>query len=132
MDDLYNLDKAFESMIQRFPGAKRDLVESCGEKMYQKVISNINSQVGEKTGDLRSGVKKVIGSKGGYAAIRPDFKKAPHTHLIENGHKIVRNGKVVGWVAGKHMYRNALNELADELERDVQQMISKLVGDLFG
>lgn len=53
-------------------------------------------------------------------------------HLIENGHKVVRNGKVVGWVSGKHMYRNAINELADELERSGEEMINNLVGEIFG
>lgn len=129
--DLYDLDKDFEELLKKFPQARRELVEECGEKMYQKVLSNI-SQVDEKTGNLRKGVKKVVGSRGGYSAVRADFKIAPHTHLIENGHKIVRNGKVVGWVSGKHMYRNALNELANELEQSAEQKIDKLVGDIFG
>ena len=129
--DLKDLDRAFEKMIKQFPQARRELVEECGEKMYQKVLSNI-SQVDEKTGNLRKGVKKVVGSRGGYSAVRADFKIAPHTHLVENGHKIVRNGKVVGWVSGKHMYRNALNELANELEQSAEQKIDKLVGDIFG
>lgn len=129
--DLYDLDKDFERLLKKFPQARRELVEECGEKMYQKVLSNI-SQVDEKTGNLRKGVKKVVGSRGGYSAVRADFKIAPHTHLVENGHKIVRNGKVVGWVSGKHMYRNALNELANELEQSAEQMIDKLVGDVFG
>ena len=129
--DLYDLDKDFEELLKKFPQARRELVEECGEKMYQKVLSNI-SQVDEKTGNLRKGVKKVVGSRGGYSAVRADFKIAPHTHLVENGHKIVRNGKVVGWVSGKHMYRNALNELANELEQSAEQKIDKLVGDIFG
>ncbi|MFR0780420.1 MAG: hypothetical protein ACLSH8_12530 [Zhenhengia sp.] len=129
--DLYDLDKDFEQLLKKFPQARRELVEECGEKMYQKVLSNI-SQVDEKTGNLRKGVKKVVGSRGGYSAVRADFKIAPHTHLVENGHKIVRNGKVVGWVSGKHMYRNALNELANELEQSAEQKIDKLVGDIFG
>lgn len=128
--DLYELDKQFEQLIKQFPKARRKLVETCGEKMYQKVLANVN-QVGKKTGNLSEGVKKVVGSGGGYSAVRADFKKAPHTHLIENGHKIIRNGKVVGWVSGKHMYRNALNELANELEQDAEQMIDELVGEVF-
>lgn len=128
--DLDELDKKFDKLMKHFPQARRELVEECGDKLYQKVISNI-SQVNENTGNLKNGVKKVIGSRGGYTAVRPDFKIAPHTHLIENGHKIVRNGRVVGWVSGKHMYRNALNELANELEQSAEEMLDKLVGDIF-
>lgn len=129
--DLKDLDREFEKMIKQFPQARRKLVEECGEKMYQKVLANMN-QVDEKSGNLRKGVKKAVGSRGGYSAVRPDYKIAPHTHLIENGHKIVRNGKVVGWVSGKHMYRNALNELANELEQDAEKMLDELAGDFNG
>ena len=126
--DLSDLDREFEKLIKQFPQARRQLVEEAREKMYNKVIANIEMSVDEKTGNLKQGVTKHTGSGGGYSAVRPDWGIAPHTHLIENGHKIIRNGKVVGWAPGKHMYRNALNELADELERDAEKMIDDLVG----
>lgn len=130
--DLYDLDKEFEKMIKQFPNARRKLVEDSGSKMYDKVMANISANVKDKSGNLKNGVTKAVGSGGGYAAVRPNRKVAPHTHLIENGHKVVRNGKVVGWVEGKHMYRNALNELANELERDAEKMLDDLVGDFNG
>lgn len=146
LDDLYNLDKMFNDLLEKFPNTRRELVEECGQKMYEKVISNIKSTVKENTGDLINGVEKVVGSKGGYSAVRPNWLKAPHTHLIENGHRAIvgkrltasdkRRGvensqKFVRWVPGKHMYRNALNELADELEQEAEKMINDLVGDIF-
>ena len=130
--DLKDLDREFEKMIKQFPQARRKLVEGSGEKMYNKVISNINANVKKHTGNLKDGVTKAIGSGGGYAAVRADHKTAPHTHLIENGHKLVRDGQVIGWVPGKHMYRNALNELADELEQDAEKMLDELAGDFNG
>lgn len=130
--DLYDIDKDFERLIQQFPDARKKLVEGAGEKMYNRVIRNIRTSVGTKSGNLIDGVEKHVGSGGGYSAVRAKWGVAPHTHLIENGHKIVRNGKVVGWVAGKHMYRNALNELVNELEQDAAEAIDALVGDIFG
>lgn len=129
--DLNELDKKFEKLLKEFPQSRTSLVENAGEKMYQKVINNITTSVKEDSGNLKAGVMKVIGSGRGYAAVRPNWKKAPHTDLIENGHRIVRGGKIVGWVAGKHMYRNALNELADDLEKDAGKMLYDLVGDIF-
>ena len=130
------LDKCFEKMLDEIPIAKRKLVETCGEKMHAKVLRNIDSTVKTKKGNLKKGVTKVLGSGGGYAAIKPNYKIAPHSYLIENGHKLVvgkgDNQRVVGWARGAHMYRNALLELADELESDAEKVLSDLVGDAFG
>lgn len=130
--DLKDLDKEFEKLIEKFPQARRKLVEDSGEKMYNKVIANINANVDKQTGNLEDGVTKTVGSRGGYSAVRPDYKIAPHTHLIENGHKLIRDGQVIRWVPGKHMYRNALNELANELEQDAEKMLDELAGDFNG
>lgn len=130
------LDKCFEKLLDDIPIAKRKLVEACGEKMHEKVLRNIDSTVKTKTGNLKEGVTKVLGSGGGYAAVKPNFKIAPHSYLIENGHKLIagkgENQRFIRWVPGAHMYRNALIELADELESDADKALSKLVGDAFG
>lgn len=146
---LKDLDQEFEKMLQKFPQARRELVENAGEKMEAKVLKNIESSTKEQTGHLREGVTKKVGSGGGYAAVRNDPKKAPNAHLVEFGHRIVKGGPlkvpkkelegssprnqgaVIGWVEGKHMYRNALNELEGELIQDAEDMIEKVLGDVF-
>lgn len=126
-DDFKALDKAFENMIKNFPGARRSLVESVGDKLEKQVKSNIDNTTEEHTGKLKNGVKKVVGSRGGYVAVKPDYSIAPHTHLVENGHKLIRNGQILGWVPGKHMYRNAINATANEIEAEAEKMLDKLV-----
>lgn len=133
---LEELDRAFAQMMERFPEKRQKLMSNAAEKMYQKVLSNIDKADFKKSsGNLRRGVTKQVGSGGGYAAVRPDWGEAPHTGLIENGHRLVkgkgRGQKLIGWVPGKHMYRNALNELADELEQDGQRTLEELVGEAF-
>lgn len=132
MDNINELDKMFDDLLTKFPKKKKELVEEAGDLMYEKVINNINSTVKENTGKLKEGVIKVVGSKGGYTAIRPNYKIAPHTDLIENGHKIVRGGKIIGWVNGKHMYRDALEQVGDEIINKAEKMIDDLVGDIDG
>lgn len=129
--ELDELDKRLGEILDKFPQKRRELVENVGEKMYQQVLRNIDSCVKEGTGDLKRGVSKEIGSRGGYAAIRANYKIAPHANLVENGHKIVRGGKVVGWVAGKHMYRNTINQVENEIIQEAEEMLEKLVGDCF-
>lgn len=147
-DSLADLDKAFEAMMEKFPEKRMELVKNCGEKMHKKVLRNIDVDTNEETGRLRDACYLAIGSEGGYAAVRNDHRKAPHAHLVEFGHKLVKgaktkegkfgqtvkvkgSGRVIGWVNGKHMYRNAMNEMESELTQDAERMIDSLVGELF-
>ncbi len=145
---LNDLCKDFDHFLEQFPGMQRELVEMAGEKLHEKVLQNIDTSTKEQTGRMKAACRMVIGSGGGYAAVRNDYKKAKHTHLVEFGHRLMKgaktkegkhgqrvnikgSGKQIGWVNGKFMYRNALNELEDELVADAEKMIDKLVGDLF-
>lgn len=147
-DSLADLEQSFQDMIDKFPEERRKLVTSAGEKMHKKVLQNIDRDTKEKTGNLREGCYLAIGSEGGYAAVRNNHLRAPHAHLVEFGHRAIKgaktkkgkhgqtvnikgSGRVVGWVQGKHMYRNAMNELEDELTQDAEKMIDKLVGEHF-
>lgn len=131
-DGFEELDKMFDDMLNKFPQKKRELMEDVGDKMYDQVINNIDNTVKEDTGNLKAGVTKILGSKGGYAAVKPNYGIAPHTHLIEDGHRIIRGGKIVGWANGKHMYRNAIEQVSDEVEKMAESMIDELVGEIVG
>ncbi len=132
-DSFDELDQMFDDLLKKFPQKKRELVKNIGDKMYNQVISNIDSTVKEDgTGNLKAGVTKMLGSKGGYAAVKPNYGIAPHTHLVEDGHRIIKNGNVVGWVNGKHMYRDALEQVADEAEKMAGDMVDELVGEIDG
>lgn len=136
MATLEELDKAFENLAKKFPDARKKFVINAGDLMYNEVINNIERDVEEGGENLKRGVTKVIGSKGGYAAIRPDYSIAPHTHLVEDGHDMVvggkkgKDGKICedrNFVYGKHMYRNAINQVADKLEDMAEQFVDELV-----
>lgn len=127
--DLEELDKGFDDILKKFPQARRKLVIKAGDKMESAVKSNIDNSCKEGTGNLKRAVTKKIGSKGGYAAVKNNYKIAPYGESVENGHK-ARSKEGIQWVPGRHMYRNALNSLVDELENDAEQMLDELLGDL--
>lgn len=133
MTELNDLFRNFDRMLTRFPEQRRILVRRMGDKMQEEVMRNIDRDTKTKNGYLRNAVSLKLGSGGGYAAVRNSNRIAPHGHLVENGHAVVdKNGRRVGWVAGKHMYRNALNNLDDEMEQQAQRMLDEMVGDIFG
>lgn len=145
---LNDLGKAFEGFLNDFSKGRRELVENAGEKLHKRVLRKIGSDTKEKTGNLKKGCELHIGSGGGYAAVRNNHLRAPHAYLVEFGHKAVRgakikegkhgqevkikgSGQMLGWVPGKFMYTNAMNELEGELTQDAEDMIDKLVGEYF-
>lgn len=133
MTELDDLLRNFDNMLSQFPAKRKEFVRNVGEKMEQEVLKNIDRDTHGKTGNLRRAVSLKLGSGGGYAAIRNSNRVAPHAYVVEHGHAIVdKNGRRVGWVAGKHMYRNALNTMTDEIEHDAQRMTDEMVGGIFG
>lgn len=56
---------------------------------------------------------------------------APHYHLVERGHRLVKNGKEIGYVDGQRFTEKALNKIEPEINRDIEKLFDKLVGDLF-
>lgn len=151
---LYDLDRRFGEILKDFPVQRRAFMETAGEKMYQGVLRNIDTETNEGTGNLRKGVEKAIGSGGGYAAVRANRGIAPHTYIVENGHAVKPRGRNKSgrgngarrttvrtatrgeggseWVNGKFLYQNALTKLERELKQDAANMLEGLVRNSFG
>lgn len=119
-----NLDK----IIKQYPQFKKELYNEAAPIMEQAVKSNISLSTNRKTGNLITGQKKAVGSKGGYAVVKPDWEKAPHTHLLEDGHRLVKNKDIIGWVAGRHFYQKAHIQASNKIKELANQMESKLGG----
>jgi hypothetical protein len=128
---LEDLNSKLNKVLDEFPGKRRELHETAADIMHENVIKNIKSETKHKTGNLERGQKKVVGSGGGYAAVTPDYSIAPHTHLIENGHKLVKkiNGskKIVGFVNGKHMYQKAIAQSESQLINAAEKFAEEIV-----
>ena len=135
---LTELSNRFDTLVKEFPKERRKLMETSGDKIKSEVQTNVDA-VGEDTGRLRAAVTKAIGSGGGYAAVRNDYRIAPHAHLVEHGHWMVgHDGRLLtlksggSWVAGRKMYERAIMSLKDELIADADAMLKKVVKDQFG
>ncbi|MHC1750775.1 MAG: hypothetical protein AB9856_21080 [Cellulosilyticaceae bacterium] len=129
--DLTQLDTKFEKLLQALPKKRRELVEENGNALKQKVMTNLSGCGHEDVERLKKGVTKVMGVKGDRVTISYDPTISPHTYQVENGYKVIKGDKVVGWVSGNHMYRNALNTSEEALGLSSLTMIESLVGDIF-
>lgn len=95
------------------------------------VRTNIRTMTKRHTGRLLSSVKVSKGKRRGrlfataFAAM--DRKKAPHSHLVEYGHQVVRNGQVVGHAAPRPFFRAAVDQTRAEVGRIVNEGIAQLI-----
>lgn len=79
---------------------------------------------------LRKWGTKVIEENVGATALV--WNSARHFHLIENGHNLVRGGRIVGFVPGKHIMEKTRNEYENIVPQRFEEMIDEILkeGDL--
>jgi hypothetical protein len=128
--ELDKLSANLSKVLEEFPQKKRNLHESAADIMHRNVIRNIDAETKKFTGNLRKGQTKAVGSGGGYAAVRPNYSIAPHTHLVESGHKEYdfHGNPTGGYVNGKHMYQKALVQSESELIKAAEKFADEIVG----
>jgi hypothetical protein len=130
MDDM---EEKIEKVLKEFPEERRLLHEASGKAILDKIIENTPYDDERKKGThLRDAITMVVGSKGGYTAVRADTKKAPHAHLVEDGHvQKDKNGNPTGvFVSGKHMFKIGAQQATSEILKIAEEFSNKIVGEL--
>lgn len=148
--DVFGFDelkKAFEKCEKRYPDQADALLMAQG----QVVNKRTKSLTPVRTKKLRNSwrLKKVKLYKGGKVRVVRIQSAAPHAHLIELGHEIVRGGKTCergrklnrvqrsargitsgGRVEGKFMLEKSISEAQARFENSAEKMLDKLTSDI--
>lgn len=130
--DFDDLDKMLADMIKKIPSKKEELLDKVGNLLSEQVKSNIESRVNTSSDEhekdkLIEDIEIVKGSGKGYVAVKPSWDKSHLNYLIENGHRIVKNDVVVGFVNGKHAYRDSIEQCSDDIKRLAEDMLNEVV-----
>lgn len=100
------LDRLSQMMyisVSRNKALKRNAAKSLEAAMY------LAAPKGE-TGRLKRSIKFLPFRKSQDVFVGPDYKIAPHAHLVEFGHKqVTKEGRAVGFVEGKHFIQKSYN-----------------------
>lgn len=149
--ELVRLVEKLEKSPEVIKQAKRQVLEQAAPKLKQLVDAEIGG-----TGKVRSWQEQYVGSKGGYAAVRPKAKTytastskgkryavGAVTSAIESGHKFpspsgknkrykprIRSGQQN--VTGKHFYESAQEKAQTVAAEAAEQVINTLIGHLEG
>lgn len=157
IEGLDELDSALERVLKKAPSARRQLHEEIADMLKKRVDKNIAASVNDSHGHVRSWQEKVVGSGGGYAAVRPSddsytdkYDNEGITALLEQGHKIRKrvvplymrwNGTAkrarksrakVAYVDGRHFYESAAAGVESEAIALAEAFVDKLAKELGG
>lgn len=112
------------------------------EMLRRNVRNKINAVVKRKTGNLERSVvaktfarkryimtlaRKIIMNPAAFVAIH--YRLAPHAHLIEFGHTVVRNGKVVGHAPARPFFRPTIESLRGQIKSMIIKAVKEEIED---
>lgn len=116
---------------KNWPKKSKKMMRQSGTKLKRKTLQQIRIvNLGKITGNYRAGITRgKVYKKDGNTRIRV-YSNSPHGHLIEDGHDVVRGGKLVGHVSGREVFAEAAEKFEEEFGKDCEDMIDEMIGEL--
>lgn len=144
---LDELIGSLQDVAEDFPRVRREFHEAVAEEIREEVLKSLGSRAKSSTGKVAGWQESVVGTLGGYAAMRPRKGKNGKyaygyiTNAIESGHAISRARKArkgyrarikKRYVLGLHFYERAkplaekraidgANRLADTIKQKLEE-----------
>lgn len=153
--DSDELDRLAERLAQS-PEIIREAKRQAFEKAAPRLLALVQAEIGG-TGRVKSWQEKYVGSRGGYAAVRPrartwiETRQAKQyaagyvTNAINSGHrkrgrglyqdKRLKSYKTISqedWVEGKHFYEAAQELAVPVAQEAAEEIVAALIGHLEG
>ena len=149
--DVFGFDelvKSFEKMEKKYPDAADRMLATQGRAVTNRLKAITPTG---KTRKLKASwrMKAVKVYKGGKVRVVRVQSEAPHAHLVDQGHEIVRGGSTRkngrklntvqravrgissgGRVEGKKMLEQAMNEAQARFDRDAEKLLDQLTKEV--
>ena len=110
-ETLLDIAKDFKKSAKKRAGAELGK----HERKKEKEKYAIKRKWGHKLVDRNIGATAVV------------WNSAPHFHLIEDGHNLVRAGRIVGFVPGRHIMEKTRNEYQEVVPERFRQMVDSIL-----
>lgn len=138
LTELEDLEKDLTKAIRKCPMQAKETLQELAKEFKKSAQKRANSELKPhaREGDQK---KKAIKRRWGMKVLDENigmtaliWNDARHFHLIENGHNLVRGGRIIGFVAGKHIMEKTRNEYQEIVPERFEQMIDDILkrGDL--
>lgn len=129
IEGLEEFQKAFKDVRKKAP----ERIEKKAKEITEKVKDDAKENTPVRTGKLKKSIKASKPEQIGKIFKGKVYSDAPHSHLIEEGHRLVSHkGENWGWVDGFFMLEKAAQKKNKELPRELQSWLSELYKELEG
>ncbi|MCY9529167.1 HK97 gp10 family phage protein [Paenibacillus alvei] len=130
ISELDDLTKQLMNLAARkMPRETKKFMREQGTKLKRNTVKKARQKVKKRTGNYIKGIKrgKVYKYKGDETSIRV-YNSMPHSHLIEQGHRIVgKDGSEHGFQRGAFVFKEAGEQFSDEFARNCEQFTYDLL-----
>lgn len=133
LEGLAELERDLTAAIQAAPEAAKETLKKIGKDFRKSAKKRAETELKphEREGSEKNkAIRRKFGSRvieEGVGATALVWNSARHFHLVENGHNLVRNGKVVGFVEGKHIMEKTKNEYESIVPERFEDMIEDIL-----
>lgn len=133
VEGLDELQDSLKRLVRKYPDEAGRMLQREARVLRKEIVAetkeltNTSAKSKMSLGKIGSySVSKVYGI---YTKQYVEIKaKAPHFHLVENGHDLVsRSGKYIRHIEGKHMLDNAVRKHEQKMPEIVEKMVSDLL-----
>ena len=143
MQELSNLENELERIGRDMPQQSEKIMKSMSSELRK--IAKKNTPEGDKKYYYYKGNKTAITNskrmknrwrsgkvkREGSTLVAEVKNKAPHAHLVEDGHTIVtRGGAVKGFVPGQHVLEISLEEFDEKLPEVMDDLVDNVLRKL--
>lgn len=129
MKSLEDLERAFDRGLNAWESG---IVAAHAEKMGKKIVREVKRETKVVSGNLRRRWDSRVEGRSDGADIIVE-NDAEYAEPVNNGHRVVRGGRTVGYAEGRHMletgiatYQNVY--LKDDLQGMVDDLGKKMMG----
>ena len=132
--DLSELDDYADwvaKMSRNWPKKVKKTMQKSGTELKRRTLRQIRLvNLRMITGNYKAGIQRgKYYQKQGQHYIRV-YSNAPHAHLIEQDHDVVRGGRKVGFAPGREVFAKAEKAYEDKFYQNCEELADEVIDEL--
>lgn len=132
-EGLEEFERDLKNAIKKAPAQAEETLIELAKEFKNSAKKKADSELKhiKREGDSKKyAIKRRWGHKlvdDGLGATVLVWNSAPHFHLVENGHNLVRKGRIIGFVPGKHIMEKTRNDYKDIVPERFEKMVDDIL-----